>query len=80
KINIKTEREHLSIRFLNDGNHILENEQEYLFIPFFRAANSHVSSGFGIGLPIAKKIADYHHATISYFISDDGLNAFEVVF
>lgn len=79
-INIRITDGHLCIQFLNDGNHILENEREFLFMPFFRAANSHVSSGFGIGLPIAKKIADFHSANISYSISDDGLNVFEVIF
>lgn len=70
----------LSIQLLNGGKLIPKNEQEHLFTPLFRASNAAPSSGFGVGLSIAKKIADYHNASISYAISPEGLNVFEIQF
>ena len=79
-IHVGMKENRLSIQLVNDGKPIPENEQAQLFAPLFRASNSAVSSGFGVGLSIAKKIADYHNATISYAISPEGLNVFEIQF
>ncbi|MET6997654.1 HAMP domain-containing sensor histidine kinase [Chitinophaga defluvii] len=47
------------------GIGIAPAEQERIFLPLYRAANAHAFAGFGVGLPMAQKILQLHHATIT---------------
>lgn len=70
----------LSIHVSNDGQTIALSEQPQIFNPLFRASNAIDSKGFGVGLSIVKRIAEYHHATVSYTINEKGENQFTVIF
>ncbi len=64
----------------SDGATILEKDQENIFKAFVRGENSQTTSGSGLGLPIVKKILEFHNAEIKYYVSSNGLNAFSIGF
>ena len=78
---IKTElsrsgKKSAELRVSNDGEDIPEDVRERLFQRFFRADESHTHSGsYGLGLSIAKSIAENHGGSIS-FARIGGRNAF----
>ncbi|MBU2219525.1 ATP-binding protein, partial [Patescibacteria group bacterium] len=47
---------------------IPENDQKFIFVKFFRALNAlkHNTEGSGLGLYIAKKIAEKHNADLFF--------------
>lgn len=67
KVEIKMRVLETSVRLIisDDGVGIPKDEQAEIFAPFFRATNVRKFKGFGIGLPMAKRILDSHQATIS---------------
>ena len=72
----------LSFKISNSGDQILPEEIEKIFGNFYRVNRLESKSqnvGCGLGLAIAKKIADLHHAAIS-FDSKNGINSVEVEF
>ncbi len=48
----------------NDGTTITDEQKKRIFEKFYQIDNSHSSSGFGLGLSIAKKIVLLHNGTI----------------
>ena len=52
------------IRVHNTGSYIPPEEQKKIFDRFYRAENAAGAEGSGIGLAIAKSIAQLHHGTI----------------
>lgn len=56
------------LHFDNNGKLLTPEEQERLFIPFFRASNSTAKKGFGLGLNIIQRIVALHHGSIEYLI------------
>lgn len=70
-INIKAEKDTLSVEFINAGKAITKDEQKNLFTPFFRSANSKGKPGHGLGLSISKRIAAYHGAQLKYEALDN---------
>ncbi|MFN8317604.1 MAG: HAMP domain-containing sensor histidine kinase [Chitinophagales bacterium] len=70
----------LAIHISNDGQTIAISEQPQIFNPLFRASNSVESKGFGVGLSIVKRIAEYHRAAVDYTINEKGENQFSVLF
>jgi len=69
----------LVVTITNDGEKINADGQSKLFQPFVRGNNAAQVHGSGLGLRIAKRILDYHHAKIDY--SDvDGLHQFQIIF
>ncbi|MCF8257316.1 MAG: HAMP domain-containing histidine kinase [Flavobacteriales bacterium] len=72
---------HLQVTGLHDsvevsvsdsGIGIPSSDMENLFIPFFRSENARVVPGFGIGLPLVKRIVDLHGGHVQ--VSSDGGN------
>ncbi len=70
----------LAIHISNGGQTIAISEQPLIFNPLFRASNSLESKGFGVGLSIVKRIAEYHRAVVDYTINEKGENQFSVLF
>jgi len=70
-VKVKTElRQQLAyVRITDTGKGIAKSDLEHVFERFYRADSARTSgdtsSGFGLGLSIAKLIADSHNATIS---------------
>lgn len=56
------------LHFDNNGKLLSVDEQERLFIPFFRASNSSAKKGFGLGLNIIHRIVSLHSGSIGYLI------------
>lgn len=57
--------DHLSIEIRDTGCGIAEADLPKIFNRFFRLDDAHTSSGFGLGLPIAKRIVEMHGGSIS---------------
>jgi len=55
----------LSISVSNKGDVIAEQEIEQIFQPFYRGENATELKGFGLGLPLAKRIIGLHKGQIS---------------
>ena len=67
------------LHFDNNGKLLSLDEQERLFIPFFRASNSTAKKGFGLGLNIIQRIVSLHRGSIGYLIYNN-LNRFTLQF
>lgn len=72
----------LAISVHDNGIGIPEKEQPFIFNRFFRAKNAvlRVTEGSGLGLYIAKNIADHHHAAIRFTSSENVGSTFAVEF
>jgi PAS domain S-box-containing protein len=57
--------EHVYVAFQDDGMGITEDALPHIFDRFYRADEAHTTSGFGIGLPIARSIIELHQGRIS---------------
>ena len=53
------------IRVSNAGDVIAEQEIEQIFQPFFRGGNAEDIKGFGLGLPLARRIISLHKGEIT---------------
>lgn len=56
-INLCTTTDHLELKITNDGSPIPESEKERIFEPFYRMEQN-TDKGFGIGLPLARQLAE----------------------
>lgn len=75
----ENEQQQMVVTITNDGEKISPDERHKLFQPFVRGNNAVQIQGSGLGLRIAKRILDYHKATIVY--SDDKeQHQFQIVF
>lgn len=61
----------------NKGDIITESDIEQVFQPFFRGENTSEVKGFGLGLPLAKRIISIHKGGISVH-SESGLTVFTI--
>ena len=68
-----------TISVSDSGIGIPEEDIENLFIPFFRSENARIVPGFGIGLPLVKRIIDMHGATLTVVSGERG-TAFTITF
>lgn len=78
-ITIDAEGSDIYLHFDNNGKLLSLEEQERLFIPFFRASNSTAKKGFGLGLNIIQRIVGLHKGSISYLIYNN-MNRFTLQF
>jgi signal transduction histidine kinase len=70
----------VTLKFENEGKQLTAEEQNRLFIPFFRGENSLYKKGYGLGLAIVQRIINVHNATISYETEGDKTNRFILFF
>lgn len=80
KIEVEEEKDHIAVRILNKGELISDDEIDKIFNAFNRGSNSRNTSGSGLGLRIAKRILDFHHAEIRYESQIPDLNIFTITF
>lgn len=71
-VRVEFEKERIIIRVMNRGDIITEEEAAQIFQPFFRGANASDSEGFGLGLPLAKRIIGLHKGTIGVQSGESG--------
>ncbi len=69
----------LVVTIKNDGAKISDEARQKLFDPFVRGNNAAQIHGSGLGLRIAKRILDYHKATIVY-ADESGWHEFRITF
>lgn len=65
-----------SVIVKNDGNLIDPDLKERIFEPFFRIKKSEKVSGTGIGLSLARSLAELHKGTIELLDNDEKVNIF----
>ena len=76
----QTSQQQIIVQIQNEGKTITTSELNKIFEPFTRGENSAHIQGSGLGLPIVKRILDYHNATISYHNPTENTNEFKVNF
>ncbi|MDR2921204.1 MAG: response regulator [Tannerella sp.] len=65
-----------SITIVNNGFLIPEEESENIFTPFYRLEETQNRQGSGIGLSLSRTLAEFHHGTLVFHATEDGLNQF----
>lgn len=60
----------------NDGFLIPESEKEKIFKPFYRLKETENMQGSGMGLSLARSLAEFHNGTLLYRHADDTMNQF----
>lgn len=71
-VRVEFEKERIIIRVMNRGDIITEEEAAQIFQPFFRGTNAGDNEGFGLGLPLAKRIIGLHKGTIGVQSGEEG--------
>ncbi|MBC6110319.1 two-component regulator propeller domain-containing protein [Pedobacter fastidiosus] len=66
------------IRFATDGEPIPKELREKIFEPFYRMSRNIDKPGTGIGLPIARSLAELHTGSLLLIEYQNGLNIFEL--
>lgn len=67
---------HFSVIVRNDGPLIPVGQREAIFTPFYRLESNKHQPGSGIGLSLARSLAEFHQGTLSYQPDDEGMNRF----
>jgi signal transduction histidine kinase len=67
------------LRVANQGKPIPEEERERIFRRFYRSDAARSSKGFGLGLAIAREIAQEHGGTLDAASTPEGYNVFQCV-
>ena len=70
----------LRIEFTNSGKGIENEDLQKVFGPFFRGKNTKHIKGYGIGLPLAKRIMKLHRGSIGVESSPNSLTRFILLF
>lgn len=76
----RPERDHvrLTLEIRDDGEGISQEDLPHIFDLFYRSDASRNSRGLGLGLPLVKKIAEYHGGSISVSSEKEKGSAFLV--
>lgn len=83
KFTATKKNKHLIVKVIDQGIGISQKDLPHIFDRFYRADNARTknsSSGYGLGLSIAQKIVDQHHASISVNSSPKNGSIFSVTF
>ena len=80
KVWIKTSSDEntFSIVIINDGNTIPEKYKQLVFEPFYRMESAKTKIGSGIGLSLAKSLAELHEGTLDLNTEIEGRTCFEL--
>lgn len=65
QVTLTTSGEQLELRVTNDGSKIPPEKAEDIFKPFVQLDESHTISGSGLGLPMARSLAEMHGGHLS---------------
>jgi len=63
-VHIGASHEQVLLFIKDQGIGIPENELAFIYDPFFRASNTRLFEGYGIGLPLARNIIKLHNGTL----------------
>ena len=70
--------DHFTIDVNNDGQQIPKTIKDKIFEPFFRGENSEYKPGTGLGLPLARSLAEMHLGTLTLLDSENELITFRL--
>ena len=76
---IKNETSHFVLKISNDGNLIPGEIKEKIFQPFYQIGDENgnkINSGTGLGLPLARSLAELHRGELYFDDSSVSLNIF----
>ncbi len=76
RLNVEEGEDRFTIRVINDGSKIAPEIKDKIFEPFFRARESEMKQGTGIGLSISKSLAELHSGTLHFDDGDPDFNIF----
>lgn len=79
-ISLQANSKVITLSIWNTGDGIPQNEFENIFLPFYRAEKNRAEDGFGLGLPLAKKIIKLHNGEITVNSKQGGTTIFTVTF
>jgi len=65
EVKLSVTKKEITIAIKDDGRGIPEKEIKNIFQPFYRIENNDVVSGFGVGLPLVKRIVKLHNGQIT---------------
>ena len=68
-----------TVKFLNSGKRIKDEEIEHIFAPFYRSENAKTIKGSGLGLALVYQTAKLHNAVVHYSFEND-TNIFKFIF
>ncbi|MGN8057726.1 hybrid sensor histidine kinase/response regulator transcription factor [Pedobacter sp. 22163] len=77
-IKILSDQETFNIQFINDGLPIAEKYREKIFEPFYRIEDVKGIRGSGIGLSLARSLAELHDGSLSLVLQNDNYTHFEL--
>jgi ligand-binding sensor domain-containing protein/signal transduction histidine kinase len=79
KVFTDDDSKNLTILISNDGYTIPYAMKDKIFETFFRLKSAGKEAGTGIGLPLARYLAELHKGTLTLQQSSDGLNTFALI-
>ncbi len=71
QVELSLEDDKLKVAVINDGAKIPADKAEKIFKPFVRLDGTHQVSGSGIGLPMARSLAEMHGGTLNVDTSSE---------
>jgi signal transduction histidine kinase len=78
-VKLHFKEKNIELLFQDQGIGIAQEDLPYIFEPFYRSKNAKGVPGYGIGLPLTKKIIELHHGSINaYSVLNEG-STFKVV-
>ncbi len=75
EVELETDAQSATIIVEDKGTDLSVDDIEALLAPFQRGSNTGSSDGFGLGLTIARTVAEQHGGTLSFEAGDQGLRA-----
>lgn len=84
EVNLSADDNTFTLLIRNDGDLVPAEMREKIFTSFFRLSqsgnddNSDTPTGTGIGLPLARALAELHNGTLTMEEDGDGFNAFRL--
>lgn len=77
---VNEQQDQFIVRILNDGNKIAPELAHQIFEPFFRTKEAEMKQGTGIGLSIAKSLAELHKGSLKLETSNSDYNVLVAAF
>ncbi len=78
RINLTKDADNLKIQIINDGDKIPKAASKEIFKPFVQLNKSHSIPGSGIGLALARSLAELHNGKL-YLDTDSPYNSFTLI-
>jgi len=73
---VVTDEGHYTVTFKNDGYLVPQENRDKIFTTFYRIKETSDKPGTGIGLSLAKQLAEMHGGTLTLCPAENGMNVF----